>query len=318
MGTHGRVVVIIGASRGIGRATAQAFARRGSRLVVVARDPQALAVTAGQCRTRGAEVLEIVGDITTPGLLAHVVEETMARFGRIDVWAGVSGVVAYGSVEQTPLDVYRRVLDINLLAHVDGVQCVLPVLRAQGSGRIILVGSLYSRITAPSMSPYVASKFALLAFARSLRQELVGTGIDVRVVLPATIDTPIYQRAANFTGRAPRAMPPVSSARRVARVIERASRGRGSRIRYVGGFQSSMAVLSGLLPGLYDRVIRVFIGTLALRRRPAEDTLGGLETLPPDDGSVSGGWRSPALRAVVGAGAALGAASLIAGRRRRR
>jgi NAD(P)-dependent dehydrogenase (short-subunit alcohol dehydrogenase family) len=317
MGAQDRVVVIIGASRGIGRATALTLAGRRASLVVVARDPQALAVTAEQCRARGSEVLEIVGDISAPGVMADIVDRTVRRFGRIDVWLGIAGVVAYGGVDETPPEVYRRVMDINLHAHVEGVQQVLPVMRAQGRGRIVLVGSLYSRITSPLMSPYTASKFALLAFTRSLRQELLGTGIDVRIVLPATIDTPIYQRAANFTGRVARPLPPVSSAWRVARAIAKASRGRGPRAHYVGRLQSSMVLLSGVTPRVYDRFVRVLIRTIALTRTPAEDTLGGLETLPSDRGSVGGGWRSPALRAALVLAGAAGATSLI-GRRRRR
>ncbi|KAA9153361.1 SDR family NAD(P)-dependent oxidoreductase, partial [Microbacterium lushaniae] len=169
MGKRGQVVVVVGASRGIGRAAAYEFARRGDRVVVVARDEQALARTAEHCRTLGAETLAVPADVTDSDALGSVVRSAVQRFGRIDAWIGVAGVLAYGTVEQTPTAVYRRVLETNLIAQIDGVRQVLPVLRAQGSGRIVLIGSLYSRVTAPYVSAYAASKFGLLGFAGSLR-----------------------------------------------------------------------------------------------------------------------------------------------------
>jgi short-subunit dehydrogenase len=313
-----RVVVIIGGSRGIGRAAAASFARRGGRLVLVARDEGALEEAAAECRALGAEVLVVAGDITEPAVLAGVVSAALDRFGRIDVWVGAAGVFVYGLVEQTPTDVFRRVLDINLVAHVEGVRQVLPVFRAQGSGRIVLVGSLFSEVTAPYVSAYVASKFALRGFARTLRQELRNTpGIDVRIVFPASIDTPIYQRSANFTGRVPHPLPPVTSPYRVARVIERASRGAGPHSVHVGRLQSSMVLLSTVLPRVYDRVISGLVETLGLRRRPAPITLGALDAPQAGPSQITGDWRSPALRVAVAVTTAAGAASLL-GRRRRR
>lgn len=309
MGGSSRVVVIVGASRGIGRACAVRFARRGCRLVLFARDAAALEEAATQCRGLGAEVMTVAGDATRPGALAELVEGATARFGRIDVWVGVAGVLAYGRVEDMPTDVFRRVVETNLIAHVEGVRAVLPTFRAQEGGRIVLVGSLYSRVTAPSMSAYVASKFALLGFARSLRQELLGTrGIDVRIVLPATIDTPIYHRAANFTGRTPHPMPPITSPHRVARAVERSSRGGGPHAVRVGTLQSSMMLLSAVLPRVYDRVIRALIPALGLRRPPAPDTLGALEDPHEGPDGITDQWRRPALRAaLVGATAAAAA-----------
>ena len=318
MRTPGRVVVIIGGSRGIGRAAAAAFARRGSRLVLVARDEGALEETASECRALGAAVHVVRGDITEPSVLAGVVRAALDRFGRIDVWVGAAGVFAFGLVEKTPTDVFRRILEINLIAHVEGVRQVLPVFRTQGSGRIVLVGSLFSEVTAPYVSAYVASKFALRGFARALRQELRNEpGIDVRIVLPASIDTPIYQRAANLTGRAPHPLPPVSSPYRVARAIERSSRGPGPHSVRVGRVQSSMILLSTGLPRVYDGVISGLVETLGLRRRPAPDTLGALEAPQAGPSEITGGWRSPALRVALAVTTAAGAASL-QGRQRRR
>ena len=132
MGQRGRVVVVVGASRGIGRAVAYRLARRGDRLVVVARDEEALGRTAERCRALGAQTLAVPADVTDSDALGSVVRCAVERFGRIDVWIGVTGVLAYGTVEQTPTAVYRRVLETNLIAQIDGVRRVLPVFRAQG------------------------------------------------------------------------------------------------------------------------------------------------------------------------------------------
>lgn len=317
MGQRGRVVVVVGASRGIGRAVAYRLARRGDRLVVVARDEEALARTAEHCRALGAQVLAVPADVTDSDALGSVVRSAVERFGRIDVWIGVTGVLAYGTVEQTPTAVYRRVLETNLIAQIDGVRRVLPVFRAQGSGRIILIGSLYSRVTAPYVSAYAASKFGLLGFAGSLRQELLDArGIDVRVIIPATIDTAVYQRAANLTGRVPRPIPPVVSPFRVARAVERSTRGRGAPVMSVGRVQSALIPFSAAFPRVFDHVVRLSMETLGLTRRPADDTLGTLDRPHHDVGSVTGGWRSPGLRAGLVAMTLAGAAAL-AGRRRR-
>jgi short-subunit dehydrogenase len=318
MGSRDSVVVIAGASRGIGRASAERFARRGARLVLAARDADALAEVADRCRRLGAHVVAVPADLRRSDDIARIIAAATARFGRIDVWIGVSGVAAYGRVEEVPTEVFRAVLETNLVAHIDAVRHVLPVMRAQGSGRVVLVGSLYSRVTAPAMSAYVTSKFGLLGFARSLRQELRGSGIDVRLVLPATIDTPIYQRAVNFSGRTPHPLPPVAAPGRVARALVRASAGRGRREQLVGIVQSATIPLAALAPAVFDAGIGTLMNTLGLRRPATVSTSGALEagrdSLPP---TASGGWRSARARVLTASAATTIAVAVLAARRSR-
>ena len=286
-----QVVVITGGSRGIGRATAIRYARRGARLVLIARDRTALDSAAADCRRSGAQVLPLSLDLALPGSSQRAVDAAILRFGRIDVWVSAASVFSYGSVEDTPAAVRERVIETNLLGPMRDAQAVLPRFRRQGSGTIVFVGSLYSQVAGADVAPYVAAKHGLLGFARALRQEMLGhSGIRVRVVLPASIDTAIYQRAANVTGRTPHPLPPVVSATRVARAIEHAANGRRPEIS-VGAAQFAARPLRVLAPGLYDRGMRILQRTLGLRRRPAPDSTGAVLIPLHDPGAISGGWR---------------------------
>lgn len=291
-----QVVVITGGSRGIGRAAALRFARRGKRLVLVARDAVALSAAAEDCRRRGAEVLTLAIDLATADGPDEAVDATIQRFGRIDVWVASASVFSYSSVEDTPDEVRDRVIETNLVGHMRAAQAVLPHFRARGSGTIVFVGSLYSQVAGPYVSAYVAAKHGLLGFVRSLRQEMLGhRGIRIRIVLPASIDTPIYQRAANVTGRTPFPLPPVVRADRVARAIVRAARGRRNEIA-VGAAQFVARPLRFVLPRVYDRGIRALQLSLGLRRRPAPSTPGAVLSAQHDPGAVSGGWPRVPLR----------------------
>lgn len=291
-----QVVVVTGGSRGIGRATALRFARRGARLVLVARDEVALASAAADCRATGAEVHTVSVDLAEPDGPQRAADAAVERFGRIDVWIGSASVFSYGSVEDTPDAVRDRVIETNLVGHMRAARAVVPYFRVGGGGTIVFVGSLYSQVAGPYVSSYVAAKHGLLGFARSLRQEMLGhRGIRVKIVLPASIDTPIYRRAANATGRTPFPLPPVVSAERVARAIERVVRGRRLEVG-VGAAQFVTRPLRVLAPRVFDRFIRALQRSLGLRRRPAPATTGAVLGAHHDEGAVSGGWARVPLR----------------------
>jgi len=287
--TKGRVVVLTGASSGIGRATAVAFARRGDRLVLAARSAESLARVAAQCERVGAEALAVPCDVTADGALERLVNAALARFGRIDVWVGCASVYGYGSLERMPRESFHRILEVNLHAQIEGVRAVLPHFRVRGRGSIVFVGSLFSRVAAPRLSAYVASKHGLLGFAESLRHELRRTRISVSTVLPATVDTPIYQHAANYTGSRVHPLPPLVGPRRVARVIVRRAR-RPKPITMIGFAQGAMWPLSLVAKPLYGALIRTGINRVALRGQ-APDSDGTLFHPAPEHNAVSGGWR---------------------------
>lgn len=285
-----RVVVLTGASSGIGRAAAVAFARRGNRVVLAARSAESLERVAAECERVGGDALAVPCDVTEDGALDGVVRAALARFGRIDVWVGCASVYGYGSLEQMPRRSFRRILEVNLHAQIEGARAVLPHFRLRGRGTIVFVGSVFSRVAAPFLSAYITSKHGLLGFAESLRHELRRTGVTVSTVLPATVDTPIYQHAANYTGAEGWPMPPLVSPRRVAAAIVRRAR-RPKPITIVGAVQGSGWPLSLVARPLYGVIIRAGVRRLALRGS-APTTDGTLFEPKPEQNAVPGGWRT--------------------------
>ncbi|MGF9664110.1 SDR family NAD(P)-dependent oxidoreductase [Arthrobacter crystallopoietes] len=318
------VVVIVGASSGIGRATAHEFARCGARLVLAARSESSLAEAAEECRALGCEALAVPTDVTVEAHVERLARTAVREFGRIDVWVGAASVYAYGTVEQTPVAVFRRLLETNLTGQLHGIRAVLPQFREQGRGVLIMVGSIYSRIGTPYVSAYAASKAGLLRLGEVLRQELhAERDIHVCLVLPASIDTPIFQHAANYTGHNVRPLPPVAGPKRVARqIVKLASRPRP--VAMAGLAQRTFVPLHDLLPRVHDAVVPVLMDRIALGKPGAP--LGKPDVAPdtgtvfaprPESNAVTGGWRSVRARLLL-AGALAAGAAVVGGTRRKR
>jgi NAD(P)-dependent dehydrogenase (short-subunit alcohol dehydrogenase family) len=298
-----RVTVIVGASSGIGRAAAHRFARRGDDLVLAARSPETLEEVAEECRLAsprsGGTIIPVPTDVRDEAQVRALADRAMARFGRIDVWVGAASVFSYGSVEQTPTEIFDGVLDTNFSGQVRSARAVLPIFRRQRSGVLILVGSLYSRVASAYTAPYVSSKWALRGFAAALRQELRDLpGVRVSVVMPATVDTPIYQHAANYSGRAQHPLPPVIAPERVARSIVRNARRPRPEVA-VGLAQWTVAPLAAVAPRTYERLTRFVMAHISLRSRPTPDTPGTVLAPKAETNAVTGGWRSTPLRVLT-------------------
>ena len=283
------MVVITGASSGIGRATAHAFARGGAQLVLAARSESSLAEVVVECAELGATAIAVPTDVSVEADLERLVAAAMEQFGRIDVWLGAASVYAYGSVEQTPPGAFARIFEVNLLAQINGVKAVLPHL--EKGAVIILMGSVYSLIATPYVSAYIASKHGLLGFAKALRQELRPRGIRVSVIMPTTIDTPIYQHAANYTGHEMRPLPPYVDVRRVAKAITRVARW-PRRTKIVGVIQRFSILASRLLGPINDRLVLSTMNRVAVLSRPNPVEDGTLFAPKPSSNAVDGGWRT--------------------------
>jgi NAD(P)-dependent dehydrogenase (short-subunit alcohol dehydrogenase family) len=315
-GDSRQVVVITGASSGIGRETARRFARRGARLVLASRSASALETVAAECRELGADARVVPTDVTDEAAVKELAAHAVAAFGRIDVWVGNASVFAYGRFEDLPSDVFRQVLETNLMGQVHGVRAALPHLRRQRKGTLVLVASLYSRMGSPAISPYVTGKFAVLGFAECLRQELRGSGIRVRVVLPATTDTPVFRHAANYTGRKVRPLPPAVSPTRVARAIERAPRRRRHNA-FVGRVQTASLLVHDFAPRVFDAASSWQMRHIQLHGSLPEDSAGTVFSPPSAASPSTGGWRSGPLRAALAGTGIVAAAALLTRRGRR-
>lgn len=296
------VVVVTGASSGIGRATAAACAAEGARVVLAARASPALDEAAAECRDAGGRVVAVPTDVADGHAVEQLAARAVAAFGRIDVWVNDAAVMAYGRFEDTPADVHRHVLQTNLFGQIHGARAVLPVFRRQDAGTLINVASLYGKMTSPYVSAYVTSKFGVIGFSEVLRQELQDAK-DIRVctVLPGSVDTPIFRHAANYLGHQPRPVPLISSPERVVRVILKLIR-RPRRQVAVGWSARFFAVGHALTPGLYHRLAPVMMNVLGTGRGQPADSTGNVYEPMPDWNQVHGGWRRPpAVRLAAGA-----------------
>ncbi|HEX5746684.1 MAG TPA: SDR family oxidoreductase [Archangium sp.] len=290
---QGSVVVITGASSGIGCATALAFARHGAKVVLAGRQEQTLDEVASQCAEVGGEVLVVPTDVTDEASVKELARRAVERFGRLDVWVNNAAVTGFGFFEDTPPDVFRRIIDTNFFGYVHGARAALPLFREQGSGVLINNASMVARMSEPYVSAYVASKHAIRGLSQSLRQELEvkkERDIHVCVVMPATIDTPFFQHAANFSGRAAKAMPPVYPAERVARAIVGMAR-RPRREMFVGNSARQFHLLSLVAPGLAERLMARMVDRQHLYQDvPASPAPGTLFQPPRHGAESSGGW----------------------------
>ena len=284
------VVVITGASSGIGRATALEMARRHAAVVVAARRARPLQDVAAACHDVGGRALAVPTDVTDGAAVAKLARRAVEHFGRIDVWVNNAGVYAAGRFEDVPSDVFRRVVETNLLGYVTGARAALRQFRRQGEGVLINVGSIGSLVPMAHFSSYTAAKAGVLGWTIALRQELHGTGIEVCAVLPASIDTPIFQHAANYTGRELMAMSPISAAVRVARAIVGQARHPRQMV-VVGAGAGFLTRSHAVAPAVAEWLVARMIELRHVRSTPAGPSTGNLFAPVEEWTDAGGGWQ---------------------------
>jgi NADP-dependent 3-hydroxy acid dehydrogenase YdfG len=315
------VVVITGASSGIGRATARHLARHGAHLVLAARRAEVLEEVARECQELGGRAIPVPTDVTDAAALERLAEGTVARFGRIDAWFNNAGVLLLAPFEQAPPAEIRRLLDTDLLGTMHGSQAALRRFRAQGHGILINTGSMLGIVGEPYAGVYAAAKAGIRTLGLCLRQELRDQpAIRVCTLLPMAMDTPVFRRAANYTGREVKAVLPVYDPDLVAKtVLALIHRPRDEVI--VGGFGRLLNLGRHLAPGLVEAAIARLGPRLQLGAKPAPPSPGNLFAPARDGWRRRGGWAALPLHparqwhlATAGLLAALAAGTLLARR----
>jgi short-subunit dehydrogenase len=290
---NGKVVVITGASSGIGRATALMAARHGGAVVLVSRQEKALRELARECEAAGGHALAEAADVTDAQTLEKIARKGYQKFGHIDAWVNNAAVSLFAKFEEAPPEDYRRVIETNFFGYVNGARAVLPYFREQGRGVLINVSSMVGKAGAPYISAYTTSKFAINGWSESLRMELMDTPqIQVCTVLPASIDTPIFQHAANYTGRAIKPLPPVYPAEMVAEAILDCVH-RPRREVYAGSAGAVMAKARVVAPETAEKMMARQVDKEHFQDAFEEPKEGNLYRPMSEFNTVSGNWREP-------------------------
>ena len=215
-----QVIVISGASSGIGRATARAAGERGARVVVSARNAEALAHAVAEIEAVGGEGLAVPGEAASEADAAALCDRAVERFGRIDTFVASVMVTVYAEVDQLEEEELRRVMDVNFLGRVRAYRAALPHLRAS-RGTFVDVNSALAYRGIPLQAAYCASKAAGRAFFESARleQEKHRTGVDISLILPGAVNTPQFERGRQKLGLQPQPVPPIYRPELVARAV---------------------------------------------------------------------------------------------------
>jgi NADP-dependent 3-hydroxy acid dehydrogenase YdfG len=252
-----RVAVITGASSGIGRATALAFAREGVRVVLGARRADRLEEAVETIQRAGGKARALQTDVTRPEDVGRLVGEAVAAFGRLDILLNNAGLGYVGRLESMPMEEIRHLFDVNVMGTIYGIQAAVPIMRSQRSGHIINISSVVGKRATPGTGVYSATKFAQVALSESLRLELADAGIDVSVIYPVSTMTEFFAVA---TARSPMKHDPtgpIYSAEQVADVIVRCARRPRAEV-MVYPPTRLMVILNAVWPRLLDRVLAAY------------------------------------------------------------
>jgi short-subunit dehydrogenase len=250
-----QVIVLTGASSGIGLCTAQLAASRGARLVLVARSMATLEKLVEQINASGGQAMYIDADVGDRAEMVEVAQAAVARFDRIDTWINNAGISIYGRLDETTESDARRLFDTNFWGVVNGSLAALPFLRMQG-GALVNVGSEVSEAVIPLQGMYAASKHAVKGFTDALRieiEELDKAPISITLIQPTAVNTPFPQHAKNYMDSEPKLPTPMIDPEQVAEAILKAATDGGRDVK-VGTMAVLDTALSKFAPGVADKL----------------------------------------------------------------
>lgn len=220
----GTIVVITGATSGIGRETAREFAATGATVVIAGRRKDRLQELVGEIETKGGQALAVPTDVSDQSQVEELINTAIRHFGRVDVLVNNAGVAIASRFEQMALEDFRRLMDVNFWGAVYACRAVVPQMRKQRGGVILNVSSIFGKRGMPFETAYCASKFALAGFSEALRAELMSENIDVCTIFPGAVETEIFDAAANNTGLELPGFVPKFPAKQMAKLIVQTAR----------------------------------------------------------------------------------------------
>ncbi|HST20368.1 MAG TPA: SDR family oxidoreductase [Blastocatellia bacterium] len=292
-----QVVVITGASSGIGRTTARMFAAAGARLVLGSRNAESLNEIVHEIAEAGGVAHAIPTDVTEREHVEQLADAALNYFGRIDTWVNNAGISIIATFDKLTDEEIRRIMDVNFMGAVYGIQAALPRMRAQAEGTIINVASIAGKRAIPLQSIYSASKFAIVGLGESLRAELASepAQINICTICPPSINTPFFDHALTKEGFAPKPMAPVYEPEAVAEAIISCAENPQREV-LIGSAGKMLTLFNTVAPGLADW----FMGKAGVSGQLTDEPKSSSEVnnlfeIPPDK-RERGGWTAQGTR----------------------
>lgn len=285
-----KTIVITGASSGIGKAAALAFAKNGSNLVLAARNETILQELASECESLGGHATPVAVDVTNKDSVKRLFDIALNFYDSIDVWINNAGVGAIGEYDETPLEAHEQVIRTNLFGSLYSAYYVVPYFKRQGRGTIITTNSTGAFIGAPLSAAYSASKFGLRGLTEALRSELKEfTDIHICDIYASFVDSPGMYHAANYMGKEVKPAPPLVNPEKIAEVMVKLSHSPRSTT-HLGSMDYLGRFGHALFPRLTETIMNKF-ERLALKK--ADDvakTDGNLFEKSGDKTEIHGGF----------------------------
>ena len=250
-----QVIVITGASSGIGLTTAQSAARQGAKLVLAARSEETMNTVVAQINAEGGQAIFVACDVADRGQVDAVARAAIDRFGRIDTWVNNAGIAIYGRLDQVSEADNRKLFDTNFWGVVNGSLAALPHLKANG-GALINLGSEVSEAVVPLLGMYAASKHAVKGFTDALRVEIEDVDkapVSITLIQPTAVDTPFPQHARNYQDQEPKLPTPTIEPMQVAEAILAAAI-KPTRATRVGAMSKLNTTVAKVAPALGDKM----------------------------------------------------------------
>ncbi|MFF1719457.1 SDR family oxidoreductase [Streptomyces sviceus] len=254
---QGKVVVVTGASGGVGRATARAFAERGARVALLARGREGLAAAADEVRQAGGEALVVSVDMADPKAVDDAAQQVVDAYGHIDVWVNNAFTGVFAPFTEITPDEFRRVTEVSYLGYVFGTRAALHHMLPRDRGTIVQVGSALAYRGIPLQSAYCGAKHAIQGFNESLRCELLhsGTGVRTTMVQMPGLNTPQFDWVLNRMPGKARPVAPVYQPEVAARAVVHAASHARRREYWVGGSTVATLLANAVVPGVLDRYL---------------------------------------------------------------